>query len=185
MENLSGNVYFIQAGDGPVKIGWAKGHPERRLRELQTAHHEPLSLLKVIPGSRYDESAWHGEFRAQHVHGEWFTLDDQLQAAMEAGVHPSREALRKREIAGRTQVIQIRVSPDEKAAIRNRAEEYGQTVSDYLRECGLAEDLDKPMPVPDEKDPMEQTKAFKQMVAQIMGKENISQAAAEAKVRES
>jgi hypothetical protein len=54
-------VYFIQAGvGGPIKIGEADS-PEDRLRALQTAHHEQLTLLATVDG--VDESDMHGSLR--------------------------------------------------------------------------------------------------------------------------
>ena len=41
-------IYFIQAGDGPIKIGRAL-QPLRRLGNLQVGNHEILRLLAVDP----------------------------------------------------------------------------------------------------------------------------------------
>lgn len=66
-------VYFIQAGEnGPVKIGVAK-HVQRRMAFLQTGNHERLSLIREVPGDRYEESLYHQHFGNLRLHHEWFT----------------------------------------------------------------------------------------------------------------
>lgn len=64
-------VYFIRAGDGPVKIGVADD-VESRLRELQTGNHQPLHVIRSVPGARAEERWFHFKFQNQHIHREWF-----------------------------------------------------------------------------------------------------------------
>lgn len=65
-------VYFIRAGEnGPVKIGTAV-NPQRRLRYFQTAHYEPLSIIREIPGGRVEEAWLHRFFQDVRVRNEWF-----------------------------------------------------------------------------------------------------------------
>lgn len=71
-------VYLIRCGDsGMVKIGFADD-PERRCRELQTAHWEPLSLIRVIEGDIGAETWMHGRFSEFRVRGEWFRLTEEM-----------------------------------------------------------------------------------------------------------
>lgn len=70
-----GWTYVVRVGDdGPVKIGHTFGSPEARIRALQTAHPEPLQLLKVVEGAR-KEREMHEEFAAFRLRGEWFHPD--------------------------------------------------------------------------------------------------------------
>lgn len=65
-------VYLIRAGDTDmVKIGWARD-VHRRLANLQGGHYEPLTLLRVIEGTRDTESYLHVHFHDQWVRNEWF-----------------------------------------------------------------------------------------------------------------
>lgn len=65
-------VYFIQQGRaGPIKIGRSRD-PIRRLRQLQTAHSEPLRLLHAEPGDPQDETQAHELFAEARIAGEWF-----------------------------------------------------------------------------------------------------------------
>jgi hypothetical protein len=65
-------IYFIQSGDdGPIKIGLASDVRER-LRALQTAHHEKLTLLGVSSGDRKEERLLHIRFAQLRGIGEWF-----------------------------------------------------------------------------------------------------------------
>lgn len=66
-------VYFIQAGDAAVKIGITVDS-ERRLRMLQTANHEELTLLCETQGGKRLEEHYHFKFRKHHIRGEWFRL---------------------------------------------------------------------------------------------------------------
>lgn len=85
---MNGYVYFIQAvGGGPIKIGWSE-KPERRLQQLQSAHHEELRILSHFPASRGTESALHAELADHKLSGEWFTDSGDVRRLMRLG--PSR-----------------------------------------------------------------------------------------------
>lgn len=65
-------VYFIQAGDGgPIKIG-VGNDPVGRLANLQTGHHELLTLLATVPGDAEVEAELHEAFARHRLRGEWF-----------------------------------------------------------------------------------------------------------------
>lgn len=67
------SVYFIQAGDdGPIKIGYTAGDPEKRLRALQNASAVDLRLLATIEGDQKREVDLHIEFNEHNIRGEWF-----------------------------------------------------------------------------------------------------------------
>jgi DNA-binding XRE family transcriptional regulator len=71
-------VYFVRAGDnGPVKIGWARV-PEERIAILQSAHYEPLRVLRILDGERKLEKHLHTEFRDLRIRGEWFKFDERM-----------------------------------------------------------------------------------------------------------
>lgn len=71
-------VYFIgtelRAGV-PIKVGFSTD-PEARLRNLQTAHSEPLQIFATVPGGKALEAKYHSRWRARRKTGEWFTLGD-------------------------------------------------------------------------------------------------------------
>lgn len=65
-------IYFIQAGeDGPVKIGVAED-PAARLGDLQTAHYELLTIIRLVEGGRAMECAFHAAFSSRRIRREWF-----------------------------------------------------------------------------------------------------------------
>lgn len=71
-------VYFIRSGhDGPVKIGYAV-NVARRIAALQAGNHEPLKVLRVMPGGRGLEGRLHREFRASRIAREWYRLDPRM-----------------------------------------------------------------------------------------------------------
>lgn len=75
-------VYFIGAGSGPVKIGFAT-RPSARLSDLQTSHHEKLSLLATLRGDLALEKAYHKRFAAHRLSGEWFTRAPEIEAEID------------------------------------------------------------------------------------------------------
>lgn len=72
------SIYFIQnKNTGHVKIGVAKS-PKEHLNGLQEAHHEELSIIRVLDGGRSAEKWFHNYFKAFFVRGEWFTFDEKM-----------------------------------------------------------------------------------------------------------
>jgi hypothetical protein len=71
-------IYFIENGEGLVKIGFTGRHPLERLRSLQTSSASSLKLVAAMPGSMADERALHGQFAHLRCAGEWFRADDEL-----------------------------------------------------------------------------------------------------------
>lgn len=69
-------VYFIQAGDGgPVKIGKADD-ALARMQDLQVAHWNELTLMRVIDGGHATERWLHRFYGSLHLRGEWFRYSD-------------------------------------------------------------------------------------------------------------
>jgi len=78
-----GVVYFLRCGEtGPVKIGWSGSMTLSRIRSLQTAHYEDLTVIGYIVGGRSVEGAWHKRFRLFRIRGEWFEPAPELLAAI-------------------------------------------------------------------------------------------------------
>lgn len=75
-------VYYLQRGDGLVKIGFSRRFPSR-LAAL-TRDHGPLTLLAAHTGGRPAERHWHRRFATARVWGEWFTLTADLAEHIEA-----------------------------------------------------------------------------------------------------
>lgn len=70
-------IYFIRSGHGAVKIGKAVD-PRARLRELQTAHPDSLTLIAAVPAHAALERAIHEKFKHLRMEGEWFRLETDL-----------------------------------------------------------------------------------------------------------
>jgi hypothetical protein len=77
-------VYFIQtAGENAIKIGYAK-EPQKRRAELQTGHHEELTVVAVIArGDMALERRLHDRFAKSHIRGEWFRPTEELLGFIE------------------------------------------------------------------------------------------------------
>jgi hypothetical protein len=78
-----GCVYFIQADTGgPIKIGTALDVP-RRLKKLQQANAEKLTVLCVRKGGRVTERKYHDRFASHRQRGEWFAGHPDILAEIE------------------------------------------------------------------------------------------------------
>ena len=75
---MTGYIYFIQASlSKKIKIGYSS-KPSRRLKNLQTANTENLTLLKKVSGSRLQESFLHDYFSGDRIEGDLFLPCDSL-----------------------------------------------------------------------------------------------------------
>jgi hypothetical protein len=73
-------VYFIRAGDGPVKIGKAND-PWARMSSLQVGVCDAqLHLIALVPGDVRHEEGFHLRFHKLSIRGEWFEASDDLLA---------------------------------------------------------------------------------------------------------
>lgn len=83
-------VYFIQRGaDGPIKIGYTKRDPCRRMADFQVACPERLSLIGHIPVVGITVERYiHRELAEHRIGGEWFRPSRQVleMAAFAAAV---------------------------------------------------------------------------------------------------
>lgn len=80
---MIGYVYFVQEGtDGPIKIGWTKVEPLKRLAALENGNSNPLKLLGALVDHPDSEKTWHNRFSACRKHREWFYPTDALVAAI-------------------------------------------------------------------------------------------------------
>lgn len=75
-------LYFIQALSGPIKIGIA-ADLKARLKTLQTAHFEPLTLIAAVDGGGRLEREYHARFAQHRLVGEWFTPAPDILAEIE------------------------------------------------------------------------------------------------------
>jgi hypothetical protein len=67
-------VYMIRCGEnGPVKIGHS-ADPQHRLAQLQTSHHERLSIIRTFEGGTSVEIWLHRKFSRLRINGEWFSF---------------------------------------------------------------------------------------------------------------
>lgn len=74
-------VYFIRH-NGYIKIGKSVD-PWKRLTSLQTAHHDTLEMMAIMPGSDDLEAGLHRAFGQYMKRGEWFIENDHLLAFIE------------------------------------------------------------------------------------------------------
>ena len=70
-------IYFIQAENGLIKIGYSRDI-KKRLQNLRQSSPERLYLMKAVPGNRKAEQKIHWKFWKLRSHGEWFYPDREL-----------------------------------------------------------------------------------------------------------
>lgn len=71
-------VYFIEAPDGLIKIGWTSDLA-RRVNNLAVGSSGPIKVLATTPGGRTLEAHLHERFSDDRVQGEWFKPSDDLR----------------------------------------------------------------------------------------------------------
>ncbi len=71
-------VYFAKCRDA-VKIGMTRGHPEKRLRELQIGCPEKIELFGFVIANRGLEADLHKVLAQDNIHGEWFRWSEFCQ----------------------------------------------------------------------------------------------------------
>lgn len=77
-----GYVYFVQCGDGPIKIGWSKD-PQCRLLQLQQCNPFKLKLLFYFEAAKCIETILHKIFADWHIHHEWFVFAKEIKQFMD------------------------------------------------------------------------------------------------------
>lgn len=119
-------VYFCQPVDGgPIKIGLARD-PKARLMDLQIGSPVRLRMVAIIPGGRADEQAFHTQFAAWRLHGEWF---DAAAEGLADVVEEANAALREYAAIRIPQIESAR-----KAAAEERARRLQRRIADYRLE---------------------------------------------------
>ncbi len=74
-----GQIYFIQGiTGGPIKIGYTKNDPEKRLYSLGQMSPIPLKIIATMDGLRQTERKLHVQFAHIRRHGEWFEPSDEM-----------------------------------------------------------------------------------------------------------
>jgi hypothetical protein len=82
------SVYFVTCRQtGTVKIG-SSIDPWSRLKELQTSHPFELTVEAVLPGSQEEEFTFHRRFEDVRLKGEWFTINEMIEAIIAANPAP-------------------------------------------------------------------------------------------------
>lgn len=71
--------YFIGGDEGLIKIGYSYS-PEERLKALQLGSPIELRILATAPGGAARERAYHDQFAAMRVRGEWFERAPEIEA---------------------------------------------------------------------------------------------------------
>ena len=72
-----GTLYFIQAEDRAIKIGWT-GNAKKRIAGLRGVIPMKLKLLGIIKGLIKDEERLHDKFKEYRLNGEWFKLAEPI-----------------------------------------------------------------------------------------------------------
>jgi hypothetical protein len=78
-------VYFAQLASGPVKIGQSRQVPQR-MKALQTAHHEEVRLIGLLPEQDVTEHEVQSKFARFRIRGEWFSPAPQILELAAAGL---------------------------------------------------------------------------------------------------
>lgn len=120
-------VYFIRVGEkGPVKIGSTAGSVERRMAALQTAHHQKLTIIRVLENCTSDhESRLHNLYKYRRIKGEWFHFHWTMLRVSERAIMVEKTAKQKR-LANRKPEPRGGWQAGVKAAIKTLEESYAE-----------------------------------------------------------
>ena len=66
-------IYFIQAGNKAVKIGWSESL-KNRMVDLQVANYEKLKVIYSFKGGRRLEKELQNMAKKYYIRGEWFDI---------------------------------------------------------------------------------------------------------------
>lgn len=80
---MTGLVYFAQAKNGPIKIGYSADVP-RRLAQIARGMCQAVDLLATLPGDRRTEFYFHRVVREYRIMGEWFRPEPLVSQLVEA-----------------------------------------------------------------------------------------------------
>jgi hypothetical protein len=109
------SVYFVTCREAnAVKIGLSL-EPHARLSEIQWGCPLELKLEAVLPGVREDERNFHARFEHLHIRGEWFAIDEMIEAIIAAnppGPRPA-DAVRERVVKAK---VRRKLREEEKRA---------------------------------------------------------------------
>jgi hypothetical protein len=73
-------IYVLRRGDSrEVKIGITRDLA-RRVKAIQHANAQPITVFATFPGDPFAERRVHERFARARVRGEWFAADDGLLA---------------------------------------------------------------------------------------------------------
>jgi hypothetical protein len=88
---MTSYVYFIRAqGDGPIKIGFTRAHPRKRMAFIQTGCPWPVSLIGAVEGTVEDEQKFHRSLSEFRTSGEWFAPHPTVLASIEEALRDGR-----------------------------------------------------------------------------------------------
>ena len=83
------SVYFVTCREAnAVKIG-SSLEPRARLGEIQWGCPLELKLEAVLPGNQEEEFAFHVRFSDLRLRGEWFTINEMIEAIIAANPPPA------------------------------------------------------------------------------------------------
>lgn len=127
---MSEYVYFAQAEDGRIKIGYTTS-PARRMQTLTSQAKQGIALLRLIYGTRLTESDYHAAFASDREVGEWFwpstallkCIEGLADAHLECPPAPARPGV----------AIAFRISTDVLDALRSLAHENDRSLSAEIR----------------------------------------------------
>lgn len=126
---MLGEVYFVTDGE-LIKIGYS-GSAKVRMKALKSAAGKDLRLLKVVPGTRDDESRFHKLFQHLRVHGEWFRRDPELLAFIEGRPTPEDDEAADEALMGEPELLALLAWGEQSSVPFARG--YTQTIANCVR----------------------------------------------------
>lgn len=125
-------IYFIRCEpDGPVKIGWSD-NVVQRAHQVKPHRSANMTIIRLVDAPKWAERWFHWRFNEQHLHGEWFSYDEEMMNLNPPDQKPDIPIIPRLKNP-RSAKVMIRLSKAEYDLLSTTARKSMRSMSDLIR----------------------------------------------------